>query len=442
METRNTPHYGEYIHVIDRHGKGNTISLSNNVSKPSNDFGTKKNVPGDKINKKMQTWGKNNDLPDRREHLIQLNNIVAPLLNTKRHIILGSEIVAYKKKINNETKSVERGIVEIPKEAAQFFKNTKIRQYFLNAAKNLITHSNVFTEFVLDKSGKVSSIKSLDCKNVRSGIQNENGEVEEYFINGNWCSNDKSNKVSEVISYEYRKKSTKFIYHTGDDMFFDGYYFTPDWWGGAKWIEVANLIPIFHLSNLKHGYTIRYHIRIPKSYFFDWAAYDQAQTDEARKMVTDAANTAEKAFIDDMNKFLAGAENTGRAVFTKTDYEKHLGKELPGVEIQPITTDLKDEALLKLFDKSNQANISAQGIHPTLANIETQGKLSSGSEIRNAYNLYVAIKTAVPRDILMEPIEIVKEMNKWPEDVYYTFQNSELKSLDENPAGKEDVIQQ
>ncbi|MEO7176717.1 MAG: hypothetical protein ABIV51_12450, partial [Saprospiraceae bacterium] len=94
---------------------------------------------------------------------------------------------------------------------------------------------------------------------------------------------------------------------------------------------------------------------------------------------------------------------------------------------------------LKLYDKSNQANISGQGIHPVLANIETAGKLSSGSEIRNALIMYITIKAPNPRAILLKPFELVKKLDKWDADIFLGFKDVEMTTLDENPKGSQDA---
>ena len=44
----------------------------------------------------MIEWGYNNTLPDEREDLIANNNIVPQLLATKRNIILGQGLKAYR----------------------------------------------------------------------------------------------------------------------------------------------------------------------------------------------------------------------------------------------------------------------------------------------------------------------------------------------------------
>ncbi|MEL6274316.1 MAG: hypothetical protein AAFU03_04285, partial [Bacteroidota bacterium] len=230
-------------------------------------------------------------------------------------------------------------------------------------------------------------------------------------------------------------RQSKFIYVSMDKLLcLDEYYPTPYWWGSEEWIRLANCIPEFHQANLRNGYTLRWHIEIPKGYFSDHTHAD-GSTDQ-RKERLEAEKAAERAFLDRLNKVLAGVENAGRAVVSKYEINKALAKDFPGIKINPLEVDLKDDALLNLFDKSNQANMSAQGVHPTLANIETAGKLSSGTEIRNAYLMYLAIKTPMPRKQLLKAIKIVKRENNWPKDVHYGFRDMTLEKLSEDKSGQ------
>jgi len=409
----------------------------------SDDIGKIKNVNyGADATAKIQSWGSSNSTPADREKLVADNNITPSLIATKRDITLGQELYAFKKKYIDGKKVIEE--VEIPEEVINFFDQSGknggmgMDDYFRNAANELIFHSNVFSELLRDKSGsaKIGSIKVLKCKHTRAEEMDTKGKINHYYWCGNWNpTGRRSDKypVQAIKAYNYNedKKQAKFLLHTGDDMLnIDGYYNTPFWWGAKAWIELANCIPDFHQSNLKHGYNIRYNIEIPKGYFSQFTSNQNTQSD--RTEAAKKESTAKAEFLRRLNDFLAGVNNSGRALVTEYELNKSMGKEFPGIKVTPLKVNLQDSALLELFEKSNQANVSAQGIHPTLANIETQGKLSSGSEIRNAFLLYVAIKTPLPRKILLKPLYLIKQINGWDKDIYFGFKDIVLQTLDEN----------
>jgi hypothetical protein len=398
----------------------------------------------------IRYWGKKNDLPQFREQVVGDNNIVGSLIQTKRDIYTGTGLYAYR--VDFKSDGGKRNIteVQIPDEAQEFFDRVDIDGYHLDAAKDLIFHSNIFTEFVRTKGGDIHSMKISECKYTRLGEQNKRGIVEHAYISGAWALSGEHQKdgmtdfdreVIRVPLYNPEGKGQpKFILHTGDRLFNDGYYNSPSWWGSLNWIELANNIPIFHRSNIMNGYTIRFHIQIPKNYFKQPVQGVDPSAD-ALKKANDEEARRRSEFMENMNSMLSGMMKAGRAIFTTYDIIEAMGgKEMPGIKIDPITVDIKDEALLKLFEKSITAVATAQNLHPTMANYDTAGKLSSGSEMRNAYNMYLATKTITPRRILLQALNLVKKINKWDPDIHFGFGDTELVTLDENPSGKEEDV--
>jgi hypothetical protein len=385
-------------------------------------------------------WGANNNLPYEREVLVRQNNVMGELVATKRGIVLGSGLTAYKERYENG--KVVKEPVEIPPKIRDFFEKVQIDRYLQHAAKNLLFHGNVFTELIRGRgTEQIVSLESKECRHVRAEKMRMDGKIHNFYWCGAWhkVKRDRHKiRVEKIPAYTSKRADKRFILHSGDNLLTDDYYYIPAWWGARQWLLLANCIPDFHLANLKHGYNIRYHIQIPKGYFFDYSSAQQSPNDLEKFKGEEAA--AKQDFLDRMNDFLAGVANSGRAVFTTYEINKQMGKEFPGIKIDPISVDLQDDALLALFEKSNQANISAQGIHPTLAAIETSGKLSSGTEIRNAFLMYVAIKTPTPRNILLEPIRLIQKINGWDPELKWWFKDIELTTLDKEPTGLTEAV--
>ena len=348
---------------------------------------------------KIMSWGKGNTLPYDREMLIRDNNIIPQLINTRRSILIGSGPLAYTKRFEKGKQIREQ--VDIPNEAKEFFDQLEEDDYFGNASKNLITHGGTFTEYVRNNGKEIFSAKSNESRHIRRGIQDKKGFSKNFYKCGKW-TRKKSEKypVLPISAYLKDTKQKSFMRYRGDDLIFDDYYFGPAWWGSRHWISIANCIPLFHQANLDQGYNIRYHIEVPFDYFTDYSI--KATTEEEIAGQLQKAEAARKEFVNKINGFLSGIENSGKAVFTFYEINKALGKAFPGVKITPLNVDLKDEALLKLYDKSNSAVLSAMGTPPTIAAIETAGKLSAGSEMRNAFH-----------DLHCHPFPLAPEGSSW-----------------------------
>lgn len=387
----------------------------------------------------VQFWGKNNDLPLIREKLVAENNIIGPLIQTKRDITIGSDLLFYRERF--EDGKPVRDYIEPPDQIADWLDRTDFLDYIMMAAADFLFHVNVFTELIPTKDRtKIHSIHCKRCRHVRAGKRDNSGRIPAFYWSGNWASAEKEQfKPKPIAAWTgslANKREKSFVLHTGDPLLTnDDYYFTPSWWGGAEWIALANCIPRFHLANLRHGYSPRFHVQIPKDYFRAKSSKDQAGAVVDPVVTEQKTTAARKKFLEDLNDFLAGLDNTGRAVVSSYDFDRRTGNAYPGIKIEPIKFDLNDKALLDLFDKSNAANISSQAIHPVLANIETQGKLSSGSEIRNAFLIYVATKTPLPRRILLQPLRLVQKVNGWDPTIRFGFRDIEIRTLDEDKKG-------
>jgi hypothetical protein len=222
-----------------------------------------------------------------------------------------------------------------------------------------------------------------------------------------------------VPSYSEKGTDKKVMFHGRNYTPGQAYYALPDWYGSLNWINLANEIPLWHLNGIKNGYNIRYHIQIPMSYF---DRYKENERMEKREELR-----------SQMTKWLSGAEGSGK---TFLSFIKSGGTETDQFKINPISADLKDDAYASIFEQSNQAMTSGHGISPSLAGIETAGKLSSGSEMRMAYQIYCELKTPGPRSILLQWLkEIVWKHNAWPKDIFPAFVSRQITNLDKNPNG-------
>ncbi len=425
-------------------GRGDTTPTPNVTNKGGNEGKDMRIATRANQTVEIRSWGQNNLLPQEREALVLDNNIVPELIATKRDITVGGGLMAYRERWVDGARVIEE--VEPPAEATAFFDRLPdlnggqtIHEYLMKSARSLMFHANTFTEMIRETVGdKVATFRAIEARYMRPEKHDDFGRIRNWFWSGNWKDFRKKEYLPIAIpNYDRARAQKKFIVHKMDDLLSDDYLGIPSWWGGRAWIEVANAIPIFHINNLRNGYTIRYHIEIPKDYFWDYTA--PQQTEKQKTDAKEKETAAREAFLARMDSFLAGAEQAGRAMYSTYELNKAAGTAFPGIKITPVNVDLKDKALLELFERSNEANISGQGVHPTLAAIQTQGKLSSGSEIRNAFLMYVAIKTQVKRSILLDPINLVHRINGWDPTVKWGFRDIEITSLDENPAGAQEV---
>jgi hypothetical protein len=374
----------------------------------------------------IKSWGKDNQAPLRLDESIRANHILPSLLDTKRKIILGQRLYMYYERWENDAKGKMTRIEDeepMPAEIEDFMLESEEHRYFQQAGSQLVKNGNALTEFLPTKDStisgrKIAAMKAHEAKFWRKEQMNTEGVVANAVFSGDaWCRQGKHFPMRKAAMWQGLDNTdltSSFLYWTGDSMFCpDDYYFSTIWNGSLTWAGLMNIIPLFHDNNLKHRYITPMHIRIRKGMFLDKKAYDNAKDVEAKTKILQDETTARTAWLESANKVLAGYENAGRAIWSEEEVLTGVQKQFPDVEIVPLDIKLHDDALLKLHEAGSKAVMSSAQIHPTIANIETAGKLSSGSEMRNAVLMQRLIHTPLPRQILLEPIYIKSRIDDW-----------------------------
>ncbi|RDC63276.1 hypothetical protein [Adhaeribacter pallidiroseus] len=382
---------------------------------------------------KVAKWGADNLKPQNMLHLVYGNHIKPQLIYTSRDFLLGSRLSIFERKIvTNPTTGKNEIALEpvINPQLEDWLEETDADNYMRSAAYNLEFAHNVFTSFSLDTSSNLT-LKSWDCTDVRAAqMLAKQQNIEQYLLHPDWA-NYKESDLANLPAFD-RINPTKFgdfMYHGRDRVPGQPYYDVPPWWGTEEWTRVSNLIPNFHKSGLKNGYNIKYHIKIPANYFDQFKTNDEKKKEETRLMGV-------------MNEMLAGTENADKAFVSKFLVDAN-GKQIPGWEILPIENKMSDDAYTNVNNQSNIAHTSGHGIDPSLAGIDTGGKLGgSGSEKRISYQLHIALRTPNKRKILLEPFnKVAKPILKWwPREQFIGFEDISLTTLDQNPTGQQKTV--
>lgn len=414
-------------------------------SNSTNDVGKPRDFMLSGVTAPIVEWGANNDLPNYREELVANNAIAPSLIRRKRDLVRGQSWYAYVNKFEGGKRIMDE--VPMPEDAERFFSEN--REVFKSAIGELMKHELCVVEYIRSKDGKIAERNVMETKYIRAGRKGPDGKIGAWWWSNAWTSEMYKNlKLDErilrgipVLNRKHidatdPKRQDRFGLVLGDWLFNDGYYPIPAYWGTKHWIDLANIIPLFHLANLQHMAAPRFLLIIPHDYFLDYEAYNAATDEEGRAKVLATAKDKKQAFLDDFNSLVSGVGNTGRTLTIESVQEEIFGKITDKrITVEPLVIDLRDKALLDLYEASNVANISGMGIHPTLANIETQGRLSSGTEIRNAYLLWLIIAAPSYRDEIGELIELEKKIGGWPAEIHYAIRDAELTTLAENPSG-------
>lgn len=374
-----------------------------------------------------------NDFPNLALDVITKNNILFGVTDKKINFLCGQRVRIYKEVIVGGKKRLD------------IAQDAKVEDWLAANAVDELMHNRFmddlwlgsnWVEGVLDANGHVASVRHFDATTCRTGKKNKRtGRVDSHFICSDWSKakydpeakgdKRKENNVRRVNAYDPTNptKYAKFMLHTKRYMPGHPNYPLPYWYPTVEWFRLASKIPAWHSFGMDNGYGVRHHVQIPKSWLEQFPVAER--------------ETKKEEVREEMDKFLSGSKNNGKAFFSTYSNNGQLPD---GWKIDVIETNLNDEAYTAIFDQSNTAVASGLGIDPTLANIMLEGKLGNASEKRIAYQIHMALDTPRPRQRQLELLKLVQKMNGWDPSLRFGFEDIEITKLDANPTGEQNII--
>lgn len=378
---------------------------------------------------RYKLWGHDNLFPVHWMKLVLSNNIAPGISEAKADFISGKRLIVYKEHLENGKIIPE--FLDIP-EIEDFFEENESEEYIQRCASDIVYLGNSITEFQRAKSRtKIPIFNHIDMTTARAGVM-QMGKINEYFFN-DWY-NDPSGLGQRVDAFD-KKNPFRFpnsIYHVKRYTPGSYHYGLPDI-GMENWLRLANQIPRFHFKGLKNQYNIRWHIEIPYSYFEGRGLTDEEEKDEV------------EALRSELSNYLAGVENVGKAAVTFYK-EKLDGTPGSGIKITPLKPELFDDAFLQAYEAANIAISSGAGIDPSIAGVMRSTQLSSGSDKRISYDMYLKLKVPQFRKRLLQPLYALFKANGWNEKygegkrLKIGMVDYELTTLDEQHKGGQVVV--
>lgn len=376
-------------------------------------------------------WGKRNDSPKRIRDLTLANHIAPGLLAFKIAATIGKGIITYESVYEGD-KEIKTPIED--NEVYDFLNENGFGEEDHSKLAELVTDlhwfESGFAQFIMNQAKtKVAKLSNLEAYYTRSGKRNENGDVGNIYFGDFYNAKVKDFTPIPLYNPSLSEIPDKFAIHLKVPTPGFLYYPPATWHSSELWMKVSNAIPLFKASGMENDMVVKNHVKIPANYF----ALQAPDNAEEQKKI-------EKDFYAQLDEFLVGEQNTRKSITTFYPVDPITGKELAGVQIIPIEDKTNYEAHLTDDERATSAICSAHNINPTLANILINNKLSSGSEIRNAFEIYTGLYSYTFRQLAVKPLYIVKRINKWNPKIKFGFRDIKLETLDINPTGSTNAL--
>lgn len=434
--------------------------------------------------KEMQTalkvayWGEDNRFPQNIEQQMAYCGIGKAALDWKARVLAGNGIIpgmitGIDNKGNEIFSPLDRNNFA---HVYEFLEKRSIQRFLLEYTQDWVWYNNCFPELILDIAAKnivdIVHQESCDC---RFRQMNEEGLIDTIYLSKLWGApknqfakfDDKKNipglptdtKIITEIDNKYVKSlhaidmynpldslnsivETKLSKRQNNQLKSailpvnypspnKTYYQVPAWDGArlAGWVEIISKIPTVLKSVYERGMRIKNHVQIPDTYFqqkfgkADWIKMEQKEKDAAKEEVLQA-----------MYNYLTGTDKAYSTLVTFFDVNEEAQKDYGKVIITELKNELNIDKDLLVSSAGNIEFLIAAGIHPSLFNAGMPGSSyrsggGSGSDIREAYNVYTSTLT-LERQVLLEPFYLVRDFNKWDSRIKFRFRDTVLTTLD------------
>ena len=252
---------------------------------------------------------------------------------------------------------------------------------FMSAANSKETLQEVITKIAFDLKlhgafalniiwskdrTEISEIHHIGVEKIRSGVPNEMGVVDTYYVSSDWANTrQKNNKPQPIAAFNLKDRTEpnqilySALYSPNMQL-----YGTPDYSGCTNWALIDQYVGEFHLSNIKNGFA--------GSYFISFN--NGVPTREERVQV-------ERQIAD---KF-SGPSQAGKMVLTFSDSKDREPT------ITPISVSNADKQYLALQELLVQNILTGHRVtSPMLMGIKNDtGIGNNADELNQAFEVYL-----------------------------------------------------
>lgn len=386
-------------------------------------------------------WGDGDDWPQRHMEDLDKLGVAKGALNLNADLHYGSGIQWMREQVSDEGKLTH--IIDNPKLWRRWSNLSGFNRALSEAIHAADTFGRGFIRVQMALDGKVYKCKALDAPSCRLQKRGADGKIKNvYYAQDIHLKSDKDDKTVVIPFYddeddivEFSKNNPVFVFSISYSSFTRFYYPEPDYYAAfrAGWADVCKAVPNLIKNIYKNQATLKYHIKIPYSYFKlkfkDWE--EMEQKDQLIKY---------DEYRTEIEGVISNAEASGKSVFSMfADTEGY-----ESLSIEPIKSALDTSKDLPNNTAANSEILFPIGIDPSLLGLVMPGGKDlnggGGSQRRESLKIKQATLTR-ERLVSAEFVWAIGILNEYQEDIYPMFIDIDVsQTLDENPTGKRAVV--
>ena len=340
----------------------------------------------------------------------------------------------------------------------QWFRQTRINKYLMNALVDYFQLGNQFPQLIRNQNKAnpgFGAIVNISAPYNRIGIYNNDlGRSESVYIYGTWqyfpsqamCEEVELINEFDGADQAKKSKSSKFMMRVGNYTPGNIYYDDMPWHALLRTgtLDVFPEIPKIRKNRIKNAMFIKYHVRIHEYYW-----YLKHGGIEKGRQVWESKTTAQRSMeraelyrqIDDK---LSGSDNAFKSLFTASYTDVRTGTVQNLITIEKIETEVGEKSAFDPDKMSNVADIFLGfGVPAAVGNTVLSDNKSrgGGSDIREGQMLMLT-RMPMHRDNILYPVEFAMRntFNKagkplLADNQFLGFENTILTTLDASETG-------
>lgn len=368
--------------------------------------------------KKYVFWGDANDLPKRVITEMGKNEFLYRANEFNKDVHFGGGLTYYKEVKKNGQRYIE--FIDDP-EINDWMEANEAQMVYKAFVNDYETLGNIFPELLLTSNrNKIARVFRHDASWCRWAKQDKNSrEVMKLYINSDW-EQDKETYTEEITALNSRfplenllqGKSYNYAYRIRP-ISSGRYYYemcNAEVLINSTTLEIHADIKRTMRAMLKNQATIRWHIEITQEYLE--ARYGKVEWVKIKDDST-RYRAATKEVKDEIDKYLAGADNAGKSLLTGCYYDKS-GNKISGVHISPLKNEVQKGQWIP--DQQQLANeiFMGMGVDPSaVGGFANQNRtMNSGSEKLNSFQI-INSTFASDQLITLAPYVFVARYNGW-----------------------------
>ena len=394
--------------------------------------------------------GRNNNMPYDVMKRIGTNVTVGSNVEFKTKVVYGDSVLVYRK-YRDEQGNIRKEEL-LPEDAPEIFEFLELNNYDhirMEIANDLTIHYDAYVEYIFSKEDKPKIVqikpKETTCSRI-SEIDEQTGKSEWHGYSAEWHNStptdliatpllDKQAPLRDLMTRMGRLPNENGIKETGKERRFVHnlqintpgrfYYGRPYWWSvfASGWYDFSSAIPILKKSLIKNQMSLRYIVYIKDTFW--------SELYKNHKAVKEDEQTAlREQFLKEMNDYLTGEENAGKTFVSHFRYDRVKGTEDKDIIISPLESAQNGGEYIEDSEETSNTLSYGMGVHPSIIGSSPgKNKSISGTEARELFTITQALHK-VYQDVTLEPLYMVKKLNGWPNNIYFSVTNCQLTTLD------------